>query len=1126
MPINYEGKWKAGHLYLLDDLSAGDDAIAPALETYVTGVNGNKNSQRWSKALVNVENLLFSAGHHYLGELLNQRISSDSSGNLFLNEVIRRRIPRPTVDILGRYIETNVAIFTENRPVPRIEPKSDNLEDKHEAKLSELTLQYLWEELDLPEKHRELVKLFLHTGISFLEIYFDPLTPRLMLAPEQIEEPTTPLPGGVQAPVPRRVAKIDPRTGAIVYEEEMQYGDIVANVISDFELYYPQDHSWNRGDVDSGWIMKEYYAPIDSFKNKYLNPAVRDIVTKKNGYLRENIEKITSTKIDNYILWWWERMTDLVEGPRSSAYIGGDYNRQDYTIVRVFDRAPNPKWPKGRTVITAGEQLIYDSPKRVGARVFDKRWPKRWHPYVRYRYESLPGSIGGRSLTAKLLPFLKRIDAIDTTAIMYRRAVPIATWILPQGASPVENIQSPGEAGTFIRYDPNRTNRMEPKPVYPPDYPKSLLEERQMMLQHIEQVAGTEQILRGERPSGVNCWAEGQFLTTKSGSLAPVEDLYGHEMLTMGGAGNIGAYHSREYSGDIYNIKSWGNLPVRVTPNHEFPVITKETLDRTYNRKPRVRGSKTLRYRIQPKESDIERRKVCEIRNGDMLLSGFYRHREKDTKLDLLELNNFEYKSYKLKIPNILPLNEETLWLFGTFLAEGCIMHSEGELSGVQWCFGDGKLADKAERLIREYFPGIHILTVHARNSTYLRVNNRVLANIFNKLFGSGAANKKISEEIFFANTSLLPLVAGWIDGDGSKNGNSIRASTCSANLASQIRGILLDEKIYTTIQFSDRRGKASGFQRNHPEYILVISAADCNNVCKFSERFVEDFKSTNQGRRGFWLGRFYASYVNHIKTEPYEGKVYNITVNELEVHESNRRADNSVNSFGLFTYQSAAMIQILRRQALMGKSPIMQAWDESLQMTGAALLQETKKHIKEDERYRQRLMILAREQASQTTIDKFSGSMISDNVNVRIDTISEAFFAKEAKQERAVEVMQYGPALAQMPLSLQVELLKDLGWPDVLSPQGSDVSRARMIIQFVKNKQFDLAQPMREDDPYVFHELLVKEIKEEGFLNQDAEVWNYMFNLIAHYEAQIQKIERARMQMMEAAAAIGQQGS
>lgn len=707
-------KYKRGHLDLVDDLKQGDKRIAGALNTYADSINGNKHSRQWVRAVQWIENTLFGLGRHYIEDLLSSRINADAAGNLTVNESIQRDIPKPTNDMLGRYIETNIALLTENRPIPRVTAKSDSAKDKQAADLSELTIEYLWEELDLPEKHREIARILLYCGTAFLEVWYDPLQPRYMTVPETTTEPTTPVGGGtVQAPIPREVPVLDPATGEFKYSEEVAYGDIVANVCSPFEMHLPNQHWWDSEGL--GWVMRESYESIDSLKNKYSHKGVNSIVTKRNGYFPENIEKINRTEVQNLPLWWWERLTDTVEGPGPSLHVGSPEQWEDYCVVRVFDRKPNAKWPRGRTIIVAGDQVIYDSPKKIGARAFDPRWPKRWHPYVRYRWEGMMGSIYGRSLVSKLLPKLKRVNAIDTTIIMWRRTVPMASWILPKGSSPVEDLHS-GQIGSYITYDPRKTQQMEPKPVYPPSYPAAALQERETQIAEMESIAGTESILRGQRPTGVN----------------------------------------------------------------------------------------------------------------------------------------------------------------------------------------------------------------------------------------------------------------------------------------------------------------------------------------------------------------------------------------------------------------SAAMLDTLRKQALASRSAILQAWDESLQKCGGALLQENIKHIKADPRYKQRINILAREKASSFTIDEYSGSNLSDNVQVRIDTASQAMVSREAHQERAIEVLQYGQGLAVLPPGLRAQVISDLGWPDVLAPQGADIHRARALIQYLKSERFDLAVPMPEDDPYVIHELLVNEMKMPTFIDLPGQVQAGFMRLIDLYKDEIEKIEAARMQFMQ----------
>ena len=204
----------------------------------------------------------------------------------------------------------------------------------------------------------------------------------------------------------------------------------------------------------------------------------------------------------------------------------------------------------------------------------------------------------------------------------------------------------------------------------------------------------------------------------------------------------------------------------------------------------------------------------------------------------------------------------------------------------------------------------------------------------------------------------------------------------------------------------------------------------------------------------------------------------------------------------------SASMLNVLRKQALASRSAIIQTWDESLQNVGSALLQEVSAHIKDDPRYAQRIKILAREKGSSFAVERFSGTDISDNVIVRVDTASQAMVSREAKQQMALEVMQYAPGLAQLPVTLQAKIMDALGWGDALTPKGPDISRAQTLIGFLKSNRFDLCVPFPEDDPYVLHEFLVEQLKKEETFDWAREQVAKLDELIKYYYAEIMKIE------------------
>jgi len=718
-------KYQYGRLTEVDNLGPKDRTeLGSAIASFSEYQNKHATTQHWGRTLVNVENILFSSGRHYQDGIVGGKIHNSSpTGVGTLTEVrdTLRNIPRPTNDILGRYIEPNISLLTENQPRPRVTAKSDRAEDGNAAELSELTLEYLWEALKLPRKHRELARIVIHCGVAWLEVFYDRGKIRRMKVPQTREEEefTMNLPGGgsLRVPVARQVPVVDER-GRPVYTADKEFGDVVANIVSPFELHFSDEHWWE----DIEWTLKEEFMPMEVFRSRYADYARARGFTKRNGWSLEEIDKVGGVSVHTLPIWWWERISRIIEGSGPNFNIGTEDQWNDHVIIRTYDRKPSEKWPNGRTVIVANNVVIYDSPKAVGARVYDARWPERWHPYIRYCWEGMVGNIYGRSLVSKLLPKIKRINTIDTAMIMWRRTIPYAGWLMPNGAEPVEGFWT-GGTGRLLSYDVSRTQGHKPEPIYPPPFPESVFREREMQIQEMDMIAGTEEVLRGARPVGTT----------------------------------------------------------------------------------------------------------------------------------------------------------------------------------------------------------------------------------------------------------------------------------------------------------------------------------------------------------------------------------------------------------------SSSMLAILRKQVLASRSPIIQQWDESQQELGTALLQETIKHVREDPRYLERIRVLAREKHSRLSIETFSGEDLSDNVHVRVDTASLALASKEAREAKTLEFLQYAPSLMALPMGLRQAVVEELGFAKGLTPQGPDVQRAKRMIGFIRQNQFDRLIPLPDDDPYVFVTMLVDELKSDSMWDYSQEQLQALLTLIEDYKRQIQIREEQLMRIQVMMAQAGQ---
>lgn len=189
--------------------------------------------------------------------------------------------------------------------------------------------------------------------------------------------------------------------------------------------------------------------------------------------------------------------------------------------------------------------------------------------------------------------------------------------------------------------------------------------------------------------------------------------------------------------------------------------------------------------------------------------------------------------------PNLVPihLKPEQLYAAGFWLAEGHYVKSTGKKTfgapvGIALTNTHLDYLSQIEPVLRDWFPASksNTRTEQKRNEKHknkyvLEVWSREAGDFFFQNFGEYSGGKYISEEIY-QHSGLLPLVCGFIDGDGCQFSKGRRVGyvvliTTSRNLAYQLRQILLDEGIWTSLQTK------AGQKENHArQYSLSIRTA------------------------------------------------------------------------------------------------------------------------------------------------------------------------------------------------------------------------------------------------------------------------------------------------------------
>lgn len=248
------------------------------------------------------------------------------------------------------------------------------------------------------------------------------------------------------------------------------------------------------------------------------------------------------------------------------------------------------------------------------------------------------------------------------------------------------------------------------------------------------------------------------------------------------------------------------------------------------------------------------------------------------------------------------PFTAEQLWVMGLWLAEGNYTRSDGILTdGINNTLiidnTNKALLDEALTILKQWFPtnicpprgdGWQRITPTggtvqsreprretAKPSYWLNFGSYQAAGLFYQQMGEYCTEKRLSQKMMSYGADLLPLIAGYFDGNGTQRNNQehdCNLYTASPLLARQLRRLLLDAGIWCSLQ-THKRSKMP----NVIMHVLNIKANDAARLCAYSRRMhLHRVKPCNRIERtaiGYWVP------VDVVRT-PYEGPVYDLAVN------------------------------------------------------------------------------------------------------------------------------------------------------------------------------------------------------------------------------------------------------
>jgi len=352
----------------------------------------------------------------------------------------------------------------------------------------------------------------------------------------------------------------------------------------------------------------------------------------------------------------------------------------------------------------------------------------------------------------------------------------------------------------------------------------------------------------------------------------PISDLkVGDLVLThKGNFRKISETMSRHYTGKMIHISTVKSFEKQVlTPEHLVLAIRRSDCQKFRKSKyDRIDKSKIVDSAAKWIRSD-------NLRVGDFLLIPISRSAKNVLhKIDLkkhisnenivVHDNLLTYKHSSglgINIKSTLFVDEDILWLFGIYIAEGCSNHD-----GIYFTF------HKKEK---QYYKRVQCIfkTTWNLDSTVDIVNNKavvkiysvILSDIFGSLFGKTSHEKNISH-LMLNYSQFLTLFRGILDGDGHFDGTSIELQLAANSLMEQLYSYLICHGIAVDIKFCKRQ-----------HYRLKIYGPQINSIQWKNARC----KTTKQSSQIKIDANYIYTPIKKIQTAEYRGLVFNIDVEE-----------------------------------------------------------------------------------------------------------------------------------------------------------------------------------------------------------------------------------------------------
>lgn len=280
---------------------------------------------------------------------------------------------------------------------------------------------------------------------------------------------------------------VDPMTGD-VQTREMNSGDSKVAILTPFSI----DFDWSYTDFDElPWIMESYLMPVEW--------GVEMFNKEEPGYTGKG-EKISDGDSIGYSLQTLERLKYATPFNYGS---GGQVNLKGKALFQEVYVQPSQDLPKGRLIILANGIAVYDSwngGNDLGSPYYMPYEKTMWHPYSMFVNDMYVGRALGKSLVESILPIQIRLNEINGAILQNANTLAKVDILTPENS--LKRGVLNGQGAQVYTFKPHPSGyKPEKWPGVP--LPPQFFNEREMLIETMVRIAGTNMVMSGNPPKGV-----------------------------------------------------------------------------------------------------------------------------------------------------------------------------------------------------------------------------------------------------------------------------------------------------------------------------------------------------------------------------------------------------------------------------------------------------------------------------------------------------------------------------------------------------------------------------------------------------------------------------------------------